>query len=176
MSKPTKNRIKQGPLGYAVPNTAEEVSTLIAELGTLNRELFRIEANMGDEMAAVKEKHEAIAQGVRQQIEWHSAGVQTWCEAHRPELLKGDAKTAQFPSGEVQWRVRPPSVRISGVDAVMDLLRRKGLERFLRTKEEINKEAILAEPAAVAKVPGIRIDQAEDFVIKPFEAPLMVAE
>ena len=41
-----------------------------------------------------------------------------------------------------------------------------------RQKEEINREAILNEPEAVASVPGIRIDQAEDFVIKPFEALL----
>lgn len=174
MSKPTKNRIKQGPLGYAVPNTRDEVNLLIAELGTMNRQLQRIEADMGDELAAVKERHEEIAQGVRQQIEWHSAGIQTWCEAHRPELLKGEAKTALFAAGSVQWRVRPPSVRIKGAESVMDQLRRKGLERFLRIKEEINKEAILAEPEAVAKVTGIHIEQAEDFVIAPFEAELAV--
>ena len=81
-------------------------------------------------------------------------------------------KTAAFTSGEVQWRLRPPSVSIKGKEAVLDLLRRLGLSRFIRTSEEINKEAILAEPAGVASVPGIAISQAEDFVIVPFQVEL----
>lgn len=172
MSKPMSSRIKKAPLAYPVPGNFAAANALIAELGVMQRELARIEADMNDELAIVKERFEASALGIRQQIEAHSGGLQTWCEAHRLELLKGDSKTVLFPSGEVQWRVRPPSVRITGAEAVMDALRRRGLERFLRVKEEINKESILNEPDAVAKVPGIRIEQAEDFVIKPFEAEL----
>ena len=171
-TKPPTSRIKKTPLAYPVPGNFAAANALIADLGAMQRELARIEADMNDELAAVKERHEARALGIRQQIESHSGGLQTWCEAHRGELLKGEAKTALFPAGEVQWRVRPPSVRITGSEAVMDALRRRGLERYLRVKEEINKEAILNEPEAVAKVPGIRIEQAEDFVIKPFEAEL----
>jgi phage host-nuclease inhibitor protein Gam len=72
----------------------------------------------------------------------------------------------------VQWRLRPPKVVVKGLEAVLDKLRRMGLERFIRTKEEINKEAILAEPDAVKRVAGISIEQGEDFVIKPFETQL----
>ena len=46
------------------------------------------------------------------------------------------------------------------------------LKRFIRTKEEINKEAILDEPEVVASVKGISITQKEDFVIVPFETEL----
>jgi phage host-nuclease inhibitor protein Gam len=42
----------------------------------------------------------------------------------------------------------------------------------VRVKEEINKEAILAEPDLAAKIPGISITQGEDFVIVPFETEL----
>jgi len=63
-------------------------------------------------------------------------------------------------------------VRVTGVDAVLDFLRRLGLDRFIRRKEEINREAILNEPEAVACIPGITISQAEDFVVSPFEVEL----
>jgi phage host-nuclease inhibitor protein Gam len=53
---------------------------------------------------------------------------------------------------------------------VIDTLKRLALGRFIRTKEEINKEAILNEPDAVAGVAGIAIQRGvEDFVITPFE-------
>ncbi|EJD2026425.1 host-nuclease inhibitor Gam family protein, partial [Escherichia coli] len=50
------------------------------------------------------------------------------------------------------------------------LLRRLGLERFIRVKEEINKDAILNEKEAVKNIPGITIkSDIEDFSIIPFE-------
>ena len=55
---------------------------------------------------------------------------------------------------------------------VLDALRRFDAARFIRVKEEINKEAILADPAAVAGIGGIRIEQGEVFEVVPFEAAL----
>lgn len=43
---------------------------------------------------------------------------------------------------------------VRGADAVLELLRSKGLIRFIRVKEEVNKEAILNEPEAVQGLPG----------------------
>ena len=173
MSKPA--RIKKPAIAVYVPASAAEASDGIARIGIAQRDLARIDAAMNDELAIIKERWETQAEPHRQTIAALTTGVQIWCEAHRSELLKGDAKTAAFPAGEVQWRVRPPSCRVTGAEAVLDLLRRLGLSRFIRAKEEINKEAILNEPEAVASVPGIRIEQGEDFVIKPFEAPLTEA-
>ncbi len=171
MTKPA--RLKKPAVAFAVPRDAAEVSAAIASIGIEQRELARIEAAMNDEMALVKERWEAAADLPRKRISDLTQGVQVWCEAHRAELLKGDAKTAAFPAGEVQWRVRPPRCVIRGAEAVLDTLSRLGLSRFIRTKEEINRDAILNEPEAVRGVAGISIEQGEDFVIKPFEADLI---
>jgi phage host-nuclease inhibitor protein Gam len=105
-----------------------------------------------------------------------SQGVQIWCDAHRDELTQGGkTKTATLGSGTVQWRMNPPKCVLRGTDAILKALKALGLQRFIRTKEEVNKEAILAEPAAVNAVPGIRIEQTEEFVITPFEAELQKA-
>lgn len=43
----------------------------------------------------------------------------------------------------------------------------------LRVKEEVNKEAMLAEPDVARTVAGVTVGSAgEDFVIKPFETEL----
>ena len=71
----------------------------------------------------------------------------------------------------MQWRQRPPSVAVRGADAVIAALKKLGLSRFVRTKEEVNKEAILNDAEAVRGVGGISINSGvEDFVITPFEA------
>lgn len=172
ISMAKKTRIKQAA-SAPVPQTREQVAEAIREIGERQRELARLAAGMNDELAAVKERWETAAEPHKQRIEALTEGVQTWCEAHRDALTQGGkVKTAALTTGEVQWRLRPPSVRITGQEAVLDLLRRLGLTRFIRAKEEVNKEAILNEPEAVAHVAGIAISQGEDFAIVPFEAEL----
>ena len=128
---------------------------------------------MNDALAAVKDEYETSAEPHRARRDALSRAVQVWADAHRDELTQhGKVKTHTLTTGEILWRTRPPSVVITGAEAVLDLLRRIGLSRFIRLKEEINREAILADPAAVAAVPGIAIRQPEDFVILPFETEL----
>ncbi|TMM95929.1 host-nuclease inhibitor protein Gam, partial [Salmonella enterica subsp. enterica serovar Montevideo] len=119
----------------------------------------------------ITEKFAARIAPIKTDIETLSKGVQGWCEANRDELTNGGkVKTANLVTGDVSWRVRPPSVSIRGMDAVMETLERLGLQRFIRTKQEINKEAILLEPKAVAGVAGITVKSGiEDFSIIPFE-------
>ena len=96
-----------------VPQTRDEVAEAIAAIGRAQRERARIEADMGDEIARVKQRHEALAEPHRLAIESLHAGVQMWCEAHRAELTDGGkTKTALFSSGEVRWRLPPPSVAL----------------------------------------------------------------
>ena len=173
----TKNkRIKAAAAAAEIPQTREAVTAAIREMGERQRQLARIEADMNDALAKVREVYEEQAQPQRERISVLRAGVQTWCEANRTHLTQnGKVKTASFPSGDVQWRMRPPSVAIRGADAVLDALARLGLTRFIRNKPEVNKEAILADVAAVRGVAGITISQGEDFVVTPFETELAEA-
>lgn len=168
-----KTRIKTKAAAVNVPQSREMAAQAIAEIGVANRELARITADMNDALAKVKERYEQQAEPLRLQSEALTLGVQTWAEANRDSLTQnGKVKTAALTTGEIAWRLRPPSVRVTGSEAVLDVLRRLGLGRFIRTKDEINKDAILNEPEAVSHVPGIAISQGEDFVVVPFEAEL----
>lgn len=170
---PKKNRIKQVAVTISVPQNREQAAAAIARIGVLSRDLARIQANMNDELATVKARFETMADPLRAETDGLSQGVQTWAEANRDALTQhGKVKTAALTTGEILWRTRPPSVRITGADAVLDALRRLGLGRFIREKEEVNKEAILNEPEAVSHVPGVAISRGEDFVISPFESEL----
>ena len=52
----------------------------------------------------------------------------------------------------------------------MESLRTLGLHRFIRTKDEVNKEAMLNEPELAATVAGVSVIKGkEDFAITPFE-------
>jgi phage host-nuclease inhibitor protein Gam len=170
LTKPKRRAVKAPAL--PAPQSREEVALLIARIGECQRRRQVIEAAMGDEMAAIKERFEAQAQPLAEEIGQLTSGVQIWCEANRDDICPKGSKTAPFPTGEVSWRVTPPAVRVSGAEAVMDTLRRLGLHRFLRAKEEINKEAILHEPEAIKGIAGIQITQKEELIVRPFETQL----
>ena len=171
----TKNtrRIRTAAAEIAIPQTREDVSTFIAQIGIAQRERDRIEADMNDALAKLRQQYEAQAKPFADAIVERTRGVQAYCEANRDVLTQGEKiKTHRFASGEVKWRMRPPSVAIRAADAVIDALKGLGLGRFVRTKEEVNREAILAEPEAVVAIKGITITQKEDFVVTPWDTSL----
>jgi len=171
MAKTT--RIKTEAIKFPVPQSREETVSSIAEIGRRQRERERIQAEMNDRIAALKQEYEELARPHAEAIKALTEGVQTWCEANRAELTRdGKVKTANLSAGEVRWRMRPPRVSVRSVATVLDALKSLKLNRFIRVKEEINKDAILAEPEAVEHVKGISISQGEDFVIVPFETEL----
>ncbi|QIW15828.1 host-nuclease inhibitor protein Gam [Pasteurellaceae bacterium RH1A] len=169
MKKPSKTRVKQpAKLRFT---TTEQVQSAIKEIGDLSREHTRLTTEMNDQISATSEKYAPQLEKLKAEMEPLQQAVQDYCEAHRDELTDfGKTKTANFITGEVQWRARPPSALIRGVDSVLESLKRLGLDRFIRIKEEINKEALLNEPDVARGIAGVTIKQGvEDFVIRPFE-------
>ncbi|MBI2397696.1 MAG: host-nuclease inhibitor Gam family protein [Xanthomonadales bacterium] len=165
-------RIKTEAAPY-VPKNRQEVDEAIAEIGRLQRERETIQTAMNDRLSAARSEFEDQAKPAAEAIKTLSHGVQVWAEANRAELTKdGRTKTVRLGNGELRWRTRPPSVGIRAMTAVLKALRELGLDRFIRTKEEVDKEAILADQAAVEHVKGITINQGEDFVIVPFATEL----
>lgn len=165
-----KTRIKAKAQVY-VPQSKDEVAAYIRSIGDTQRNLLREQAEMNDAIANVTARYQPYLEELSEQINTLQEGVQAYCEAHRAELTsEGKTKTANLITGEVQWRQRPPSVSVRGAESVIEALKRLGLGKFVRTKEEINKEAILNEPDAVKGVAGITVvTGVEDFVITPFE-------
>ena len=158
----------------AVPQSKNDCAEAIRTIGDLQRQFERERATMNDAIAALTQKHQPALADLAQRIEALQTGVQAWCEAHRTELCGEDdklGKTANLVTGEVSWRQRPPSVSVRGVDTVLETLLRMGLGRFVRVKDEPNKEAMLNEPEAVRGIAGITIvTGVEDFIVVPFEA------
>jgi len=166
----TKQRLKAAAQVW-VAQSQDDVASTIRQIGDASRDVLRLQAAMNDEIAVITDKYQALIQPQQERLKAMQEGVQTWCEANRDSLTNsGKVKFSSFITGQVLWRQRPPSCRISGADAVIDTLKRLGLGRFVRAKEEVNKEAILNEPEAVAGVAGVSVVTGiEDFVIEPFE-------
>jgi phage host-nuclease inhibitor protein Gam len=166
----TAKKLKSKAQVY-VPQTKEDAAADVRKVGELMRQLTREEADMNDLIAEITQRYQPAFGLLKEQITLLQDGVQSYCEANRDALTNGGkVKSANLITGEVAWRQNPPSVRISKSETVIETLKRLGLGRFVRTKEEINKDAILNEPDDVRGVAGITlVTGVEQFVITPFE-------
>lgn len=163
----TKQKAKAAPW---VPQSKEQTMEAIRALGDAQRELTRLETLVNDRIAEITAASKDDVEALKTRIQTLIDGIHVWCEANRATLLVGGGKEANLTTGLVKWRQRPPSVSIRSVDKVLDTLRSLGLGRFIRSKDEPNKEAMLADPKAVSGIAGINIVTGiEDFVIEPFE-------
>lgn len=163
-------RLKAAAAPY-VPQSREQVIDDIKQIGDIQRELTRIETEINDRIAVLTNKHTPEIEAMKARQASLQKGVQTWCEAHRTDITDGNkTRTVKFNTGEVAWRRRPTSVTIKGTDVVLKALKTLRLDRFIRIKEEINKDAILADKEAVKDIKGITFNNdKEDFSITPFE-------
>jgi len=169
MTNPKPTRIKAASINL----TRDEAEACLANIGTAQRRVIGIEAAMNDEIAAIKSRYEAQAAPHNQNITRSFHDLHLWAEANRDSLCAGKIKTVRMATGEILWRKRPPSVRITGAPAVIERLISFGLTAFVREKQEIDKDAILAEPDQVKGIKGIKvITDVEDFVAKPFETEI----
>ncbi|MEW6330193.1 MAG: host-nuclease inhibitor Gam family protein [Pseudomonadota bacterium] len=175
MSK-SKKRIKANAFPI-VPATRQQAEEALQNIGTLQREIITLEAAMNDELAAIKAKYEKQAQPLNADIETYFQGLHIWAEANRAVLLKGHSKTAKLATGELLWRTTPPSVSLpKNQEAVIQALVKADLGHLIRTRQEVDKQAVLDDPEAVKGIAGIKIRQREEFVAKPFESQIERAE
>lgn len=158
---------------HRTPQSREECAEAIAELGRKQREAAAIKARADDEASIIQERLEEDRAPLLDQIAELEQGIESFCAANRDRLTDdGKTKTVVFATGEVKWRFRPPKVSVRGTEAVLAAIKDGGkkLGAFMRVKEEINKDAMQADPDLARTIRGVSIKSAgEDFVIEPTE-------
>lgn len=159
----------------AAPRNPTEAAALVAKIGEAMRERLLIQAALSEEVELARRKAEELIRPHADAIAGMTRSVQLWAEANRAALTQdGKSKTITLITGKISWRARPPSVRIRDAAAVLAALAEAGLERFIRTRHEPNREAMLAEPEVAVTVPGVTIgSEGEEFSVEPAEASLL---
>ena len=159
-----------------VPKNLEEAARFLAEIGQEQRATDKIRSGLNAKVDELKAKAMADDEPHQKKISQLVEGLFAYAEANRAELTDGGKrKTVEVPTGTFGWRMTPPAVKLRDVELILESLKSLKLERFIRTKEEIDKEAILKEPNVATTVKGVSISQHEEFVAKPSELEVEIA-
>ncbi len=159
-----------------VPASPEELARFIGQIGEHQRALATIQTGLNDRIERLKAQIVVQTQSHQEAIEQLFEGVFAFAQTHRDELTEGGkTKTAHLPTGDISWRMTPPAVSIRNAEGVTELCKSLGLFRFIRVKEEPDKEAMLKESDIAEKIKGVTISQHEEFVVKPSEVGIEVS-
>ena len=171
-------KLKTAGTNLPIPQDDSEAREAIREIGDMNREVLRIEAEMNDRIAALQQEYGERAAPIREAVIAKTDGLKMFCEVHRDRLTTGGkVKFHRFATGEISWRQRPAKVTIRGLADVIEAIKAAKLgKKFIRVKEEINKEAMLEDRALAGAIKGVTIgSDGEDFLVEPFETELREA-
>ncbi|MCE2759537.1 MAG: host-nuclease inhibitor Gam family protein [Acetobacteraceae bacterium] len=158
------------------PVNRDEAETYLARIGEIQRLTQLNKTALAEAVARVTAEMEASSAKLAEEHDRLFRGLQLWAEANRHALTDGGkTKTVRMANGTIAWRQAPPSVQIKGQEAVLAWLMENTIG-FLRTKVEINREAMLANAEQASKIPGVTIKSAgESFVIEPVGQKEMAA-
>lgn len=133
----------------------EEADRTLMEIGLLEWELERLDAEAHQAIAEIRAAAALAGQPIRKKVAEMSARLGAYAEYNKADLFK-DRKTLQVVFGVFGYR---KSTSISTKKTTVELLKKKRMARYVRLKEEPDKEAMaelddetLAQVDAVRKV------------------------
>ncbi len=159
-----------------VPKNLEEAAKFLSQIGEEQRATEVIQSDLNAKVAELKSKAMSNAEPHQKKISQLVEGLYAFAESRRDELTDGGKrKTVELLTGIFGWRMTPPAVALRNVKSILKSLKLMKLTRFIRTKEEIDKEALLKEQEVAKTIKGVSISQHEEFYVKPTELEVEIA-
>lgn len=162
-------RIKVAARPSNPPRNRDEAEVLVGRIADLKHEEQSLKAAMDAELTAVRQRYETRLSALAVEVSDKVKDMEGWAAADRTQW--GDRKSVDMLHGVVGWRVNPPSVKpLRGYtwQAVLDRILALGRSEFVRTKEEVNKEALLAAREVEDLRPlYVTVEQEDTFFVEP---------
>ena len=152
--------------------TRDQAEDAFAKFADADARRQQLTAKMDVEITRIREKHANTLAELQVTCDDAVDTLKNWAENNRDEF--GKRKSMEFAHGTLGFRTGTPKLKTrKGFTwaSVLELLKVK-LPDYVRTKQEPNKELILADrekPEIVAIMPaiGLEVDQDETFFVEP---------
>lgn len=118
----------------------DEANDALKEIALRNIELSRIDADVEEAIAKIKEEAEKKAAPLKHEIAEFGNGLANYAEANREELFQ-KKKSVQLVFGEFGYR-QSTSIRVKSTVQAVKALKGLGRHEAIQIKETVNKEAL----------------------------------
>jgi phage host-nuclease inhibitor protein Gam len=149
--------------------TQDQAAAVVGRIGAAQVQLSRLKASLDVAVAQANLAYEAAAAALRTAIAADTELLRGYFDANRSTLLAGTKKSVALPTGTMGMKKTTAKLVVADVDALLKRLEEdRKLRRFIRTKSEVDRAALLAEPKVAVTIDGVSIEGGEDaFFVKP---------
>lgn len=153
-----------------------DAGNALHEVATTQRKIDSIKKGLNEEIETLRQEAEREARVYSIRVAKLVDDLALYGEQNRERLTRGGKrKTVKYPTGQILWRLTPPSVRIRSTKLVLAQLKERGLREMVRVKETIDRLMMLRYPKRVATIKGVAIVRREEFVVKPSHYKVQIA-
>jgi phage host-nuclease inhibitor protein Gam len=146
---------------------------MVAQISCLKLEEARLAAELDRELQAARVRFAPRLASLRAGLDGKTEAVRVWAEANRAAF--GRLRSLAVPEGVLGWRTSQPALKtLAGWtwDKVLAKLKTLPLMRdYVRTREEVNKQRLLADRIALGAETlqniGLSITQEDCFFVEP---------
>lgn len=156
----------------AAPKTREEMEVLVGDIAALKIKERRLHAEMDLALKQVRDQFSERLANTTEALAGKLPRALAWAEAHPDDF--GQAKSIEMLHGIIGWRTNTPSLKtLAGWtwDRVLEKIRAGSWVPYLRVKEEVNKQALIADRDIlgpdVLKTLGVKVVQEDEFFVEP---------
>ena len=164
------------------PKTWDDVNQRLGYLGEIDRQLRSLRDDFEQKVAVLKQQWLESARPIEQERQRVQGQVEQFYWARREELDSQGRKSVELAFGRMGARLSR-SVVVDDAAAAQQWLEAHGLERFLRMRTEIDREAIrstllsstglgTAVSHALLACPAIRFEETEQFWCTLIDSPV----
>ncbi len=160
--------------------TREEAERVLHDIAIAVNAQRKVTADMDAEILVVKNRCQPHLTKLQEQIGADTLRLAAYATAH-PEIFPKDRKSAQWIAGKFGFRTDTPSLlpvsRAFTWGKILGVIALKRMRKFIRTKAEVDKDAILARCGTKEKptkfqrevlpLLGMKLVQEEKFFVEP---------
>lgn len=127
---------------------SDEAAIGLARYGSLEREITRIENELAEKVAGLREKADTQLAPLQTELTTTLLGLEAFAKRLRLTLPIGQ-KTIRLSAGDLGWRIGNPTVFLKGkVDVIITRIKAISsahTKKYVRTKESLNRPALLQD-------------------------------
>lgn len=164
----SKNRIK---ISLPMITTRDEAEAVMNDLANMANNRRKLAVRLDAQILAAQDAAAPGLAACDADLQAKSDALRAWAEMHPEEFPKG-RKSIEFLSGTLGFRTGTPKLSLLSRsftwDKVLELMKRGGWTGFIRTKEEPDKESLLAQREVYdLRAVGLKVTQDESFFVEP---------
>ena len=178
-SLPKKKVCVMPQTSVTVPQSLEEATALLGEIGIAERDFAELQRAMNEAVERVKSNFLVNIAVIEEKITAQKSALTSFANSHRRELTNNEKrKTVAVVTGDFGWKKNPEAVEIKDQKAATTFCATNSrFEIFVDRSPVLADKKIFKENRELAKeVPGVAFVQEEKFFINPSKVNSSVGE